>query len=53
VIVLRQDDRVVAFSYGLPIARKPYGDHSAERYIEPPVDGEARIIHDRFRRRFE
>jgi hypothetical protein len=32
--------------------RKAYGDHAVDRYIEPLVDGEARVIHDRLRRHF-
>jgi hypothetical protein len=43
---------VVAFSYGLPIGRKPYGNHGVERYVAPIVDAEARVIHDRLRLRF-
>ena len=53
VLVVRQGDHGLAFSYGLPIGRKPYGDRGVDRYIEPLVDGEARVIHDRLRRRFE
>lgn len=53
VLALRQGDRVLAFSYGLPIGRKPYGDHSVDQYLEPVVDAEARVIHDRIRRHFD
>ena len=52
VLAVRQGERVVAFSYGLPIGRKPYGESGVDRYIDPLVDGEARVIHDRLRRRF-
>jgi hypothetical protein len=53
VLAVRQDERVVAFSYGLPLGRKPYGDHAVDRYVEPLVDGEARVVHDRLRRGLE
>jgi hypothetical protein len=52
VLAVKQGDRLVAFSYGLPIGRKAYGDHAVDRYIEPLVDGEARVIHDRLRLHF-
>jgi hypothetical protein len=52
VLAVKQGERVVAFSYGLPLGRKPYGDHGVPRYIEPLVDAEARVIHDRIRQRF-
>jgi hypothetical protein len=51
VLVVRQGDHGLAFSYGLPIGRKAYGDNAVDRYIEPLVDGEARVIHDRLRAR--
>src|SRR5450631_2057440 len=35
VLAVRQGDHVLAFSYGLPMGRKPYGDHAVDRYIEP------------------
>lgn len=53
VLAVRQGDHVLAFSYGLPMGRKPYGDHAVDRYIEPFIDAEARVIHDRLRRRFD
>jgi hypothetical protein len=53
VLAVRQGDRVVAFSYGLPLRRKPYGDHAVDRYVEPLVDAEARVVHDRLRRGLE
>ena len=51
VLVVRQGDHGVAFSYALPLGRKFHGDQAVDRYIEPLVDGEARIIHDRLRAR--
>jgi hypothetical protein len=51
VLVVRQGGHGVAFSYGLPLGRRAYGDGAVDRYIEPLVDGEARIIHDRLRAR--
>ncbi|HLK88557.1 MAG TPA: hypothetical protein VKZ18_01610 [Polyangia bacterium] len=51
VLVVRQSDGGLAFSYGLPLGRKPYGDRAVDRYVEPLVDGEARVIHDRLRTR--
>ena len=51
VLAIKQGGGVLAFSYGLPMGRKPYGDHAVDRYIEPFVDAEARVIHDRLRRR--
>ncbi len=51
VLVVRQGGGGLAFSYGLGVGRKPYGDRSVDRYIEPLLDGEARVIHDRLRTR--
>jgi hypothetical protein len=51
VLVVRQGGGGLAFSYGLPLGRKAYGDRSVDQYIEPLVDGEARVIHDRLRTR--
>jgi len=51
VLVVRQGDQSLAFSYGLPLGRKPHGDRGVDRYIEPLVDGGARVIHDRLRQR--
>jgi hypothetical protein len=53
VLAVRQGERVVAFSYGLPLGRKPYGDHAVDRHVEPLVDAEARVVHDRLRRVLE
>jgi MFS family permease len=50
VLVVRQGDHELAFSYALPLGRKPYGERTVDRYFEPLVDGEARVIHDRLRR---
>jgi hypothetical protein len=52
VVALRQGDRLLAFSYGLPMGRKPHGDTAVNRHIEPVVDAEARVIHDRIRQHF-
>lgn len=52
VLALKQGDRLLAFSYGLPLGRKPYGAESVANHIEPVVDAEARVIHDRIRQRF-
>ena len=51
VLVVREGDHGLAFSYGLPLGRKAYGDRSVDRYIAPLVNGEARVIHDRLRQR--
>jgi hypothetical protein len=53
VVALDQGDRTLAFSYGLTIGRKPYGEHAVARPLGPLVDPEARVIHDRVRKYFE
>lgn len=51
VLVVRQEGRELAFSYGLPLGRKHHGDRTFDRYPRPAVGSEARVIHDRLRRR--
>ena len=49
VLYVKQGDDGWGFSYGLPLARKPYGG-ALDTYFTPLVGGEARVIHDRLRR---
>ncbi len=51
VVVFLQGGKRWGFSYGLPIARKPYGDTIMEDYPMPMLGGEVRVIHDRLRAR--
>jgi hypothetical protein len=51
VLVIRQGERSLAFSYMLALGRKVHGDRTVDRYIEPLLNGEARVIHDRLRSR--
>lgn len=50
VLVVTQDGGELAFSYTLGMGRTSYGGRRVGRYIEPIIDGEARVIHDRIRR---
>jgi hypothetical protein len=50
VVYVRQGDNLLGFSYGLPLGRKPHGEGVFDRWVEPLVDAEARVIHDRLRR---
>jgi hypothetical protein len=51
VLSFRQDGIAWGFSYGLPIARKPYVTCDVNGYLTPLLGGEARVIHDRIRSR--
>jgi len=50
VVLLTQDDRSWAFSYGLALGKKAYGDRANDvPRLGPLLGGEARVLHDRLR----
>jgi hypothetical protein len=50
VVLVTQDDRSWAFSYGLALGKKAHGDRALDvPQLGPALGGEARVLHDRLR----
>jgi hypothetical protein len=50
VVLVTQDDRSWAFSYGIALGKKAHGDRALDvPELGPMLGGEARVLHDRLR----